>query len=378
VDTRYLFERYESTRNQAMKDLRAGKHDVAREGLLKSAELLLRLAAAADGRLRESRKANAAKLVELAKKVESMPPPGDGRRGDASAGVGGGESGDKPDGDVWRLAERPTTQFADIAGLEEVKDAISIRMILPIQHPERAQRFGVSLGGGVLLYGPPGTGKTMLARAIAGEIDAPFFTVSPADILSRWVGDAEKNIQAIFDAAREHPLAIIFIDEIEAMLPRRDAVESPVMQRLVPQVLSELEGIDKDSRNPLLFVGATNKPWALDEAVLRPGRFDEQVYVPLPDGPARQAILWSRLKERPLADDVDIDRLVTKTAGYSGADLVGLVAKVLGDAFRRSIEADGDIDVTASDFDAALARVKPSVTQPMLERYAEFAAKGPH
>lgn len=371
MDNRYLFEMFEERKAEGMELYRSGQFGAARQKLLEAAEFLYKLAGRSEGELKSSRLKNAEKLIEMAKKIKDMP---DQKPGQVHADAGGGDTEDG-DAEAWRLAERPGVRFADIAGLDDVKDAISVRMILPIQHPEKAARFGVRPGGGLLLYGPPGTGKTMLARAVAGEIDAPFFTVSPADILSRWVGDAEKNIDKLFRTARKHPLAVIFIDEIEAMLPRRDVVESPVMQRLVPQVLAELEGVDKESHNPLMFIGATNKPWSLDEAVLRPGRFDEQIYVPLPDPAARRQILFAQFAKHPLAEDVDFERLVEITENFSGADIVGLAQRVRGDVFRRAIREIDEQFIGAADIEAILTRTKPSVTREMLSRYDQFRAR---
>ncbi|MGE0433325.1 MAG: 26S protease regulatory subunit [Planctomycetota bacterium] len=376
MDNRYLFERFEERKAEGMAAFREGKHEDASRLLMEAAEILFRLAARSEGKLRDGRKQNAEKLAGMARNLRDNPPKGPGGKALSSAGAGGGEDDSDRNGDAWQLAEKPSTRFDDIAGLDEVKDAIQLRMILPLQHPDKAKQFGIRPGGGLLLYGPPGTGKTMLARAVAGEIDAPFYSVSPADILSRWVGDAEKNIDKLFSSARKHSLAVIFIDEIEAMLPRRDAVESPVMQRLVPQVLAELEGIDKERQNPLLFIGATNKPWALDEAVLRPGRFDEKVYIPLPDAAARKAILWHHLGDKPIDADLDIDDLVARTEGFSGADIVGLAQRVCGNVFRRAIESPTGADelIRRVDADAVLTKLHPSVTAEMLVRYEKFSA----
>src|SRR6195952_3724083 len=177
-------------------------------------------------------------------------------------------------------------------------------MIYPFEHPELAERFNIKPGGGILLYGPPGTGKTMLAKATAGEIDATFFRISPADVLSKWVGEAEQNIKKLFEAAAQEPRSIIFIDEIEALVPARCDDGSSVMQRVVPQILQEVEGFDKKVGRPILLMGATNVPWQLDPAMLRPGRFDEKVYIPLPDEPARRHMLGMYMSHRPLDSDV--------------------------------------------------------------------------
>src|SRR5439155_12513101 len=163
----------------------------------------------------------------------------------------------------WMVKEKPTIRFADVAGLEDVKQDIRLKMIYPFEHPDLAKKFGVRLGGGILFYGPPGTGKTMLAKATAGEVDATFFRVSAADMLSKWVGEAEQNIKKLFDAAAAEPRSIIFIDEIESLVPARRDEGSSVMQRVVPQILQGMEGFDKKNVNPILFMGATNVPWQL-------------------------------------------------------------------------------------------------------------------
>ena len=196
-------------------------------------------------------------------------------------------------------------------------------MLYPFDHPELAARFRhQARRAACSSSAPPGTGKTMLARATAGELDATFFTVSAADLLSKWVGEAEQNVKALFDAAAASERAVIFIDEIESLVPaRRDDAGSGVMQRVVPQLLQGMEGFGKKAGSPVMFMGATNVPWQLDPAVLRPGRFDEKVYVPLPDEPARRRLLEIHLERRPLADDVDLDALAARLAGYSGADV---------------------------------------------------------
>src|SRR5690606_31800858 len=193
--------------------------------------------------------------------------------------------------DQWIVKERPNLRFDDVAGLDEVKEEIRLRMIYPFTHAELAQRFGIRGGGGVLLYGPPGTGKTMLARATAGELDATFFRISPADVLSKWVGEAEQNIKKLFDAAAAEPRSVIFIDEVEALGPGMRDERSSVMRRGGPQILQVMERFDNSTAQSVLFMGATNVPWQLDPAVLRPGRFDEKVYIPLPDQPARRRML---------------------------------------------------------------------------------------
>ncbi len=271
----------------------------------------------------------------------------------------------------WLVVERPDVRFTDVAGLEDVKEQIRLKLIYPFTHPDEAKRFGVRSGGGILLYGPPGTGKTLIAKAVAGELDAAFFTVKPSEIMSKWVGEAEQNVGALFGAARAHERAVIFIDEVESLLPRRGG-NSTVMNRVVPQFLAELDGMA--GKHPgLLLIGATNVPWMIDDAAMRPGRFDEKIYVPLPDLAARQRILELNLKDRPLAPDVDLPTLAERLEGYSGADVVHICQRACEVPFLEAVTAGVQRDVTAADFEAAMGEVKPSVSAKDLKKYEAFA-----
>ncbi|MCB0057991.1 MAG: ATP-binding protein, partial [Caldilineaceae bacterium] len=260
----------------------------------------------------------------------------------------------------------------DVSGLEEVKEQIRLKLIYPFSHPAEAERYGIRSGGGILLYGPPGTGKTLIARATAGELDASFFTAKPSELMSKWVGEAEQNIQRLFTAARACPRAVIFLDEVDALLPARRGSNSSVMQRVVPQFLAELEGFGGRSET-LLFIGATNEPWSIDPAALRPGRFDEKIYVPLPDAAARRRILELNLDSRPLAADVDLDTLTVQLAGYSGADIVQTCLRASTSAFLDAVEQAVMRNIGCNDFEEALAAVRPSVTSKDLQRYERFS-----
>jgi transitional endoplasmic reticulum ATPase len=253
-----------------------------------------------------------------------------------------------------------------------VKEDIRLKMIYPFEHPELATKFGINPGGGVLLYGPPGTGKTMLAKATAGEIEATFFRISPADVLSKWVGEAEQNIKKLFDAAAQEQRAIIFIDEIEALIPARRDEGSSVMQRVVPQILQGMEGFDEKSVSPILFMGATNVPWQLDPAVLRPGRFDEKVYIPLPDLAARRKMLDIYLAKRPVAPDVDLDGLAKQLEGYSGADIKYICDRAAVVPFLRSV-AGQESDITQEILREVVADAPRSVTAEMIRRFDDWA-----
>ncbi len=358
---------YERYRKEGIEAHRGDDADRARFCLLKSAEHLFAVAKASQGRLKEERARRAAELVELANRVKSgVATHPDGRRRESDDADGEGATG----GDRYLIGERPDVTFDDIAGLEDVKDEVRLKIIYPFRHPEKAERYGIRPGGGILLYGPPGTGKTLMARAVAGETDCSFFTVKPSEILSKWVGEAEQNMAALFQSARERSPAVIFIDEIEALAPRRAENRSSVMARLVPQILAELEGFS-GRQGAILFLGATNEPWSLDPAILRPGRFDERIYIGLPDLPARQRMLEIHLEGRPLADDLDLPRIAGLIEGFSGADIRSLCRKAADDAFRRAIDGD-EAPIDQELLLQNLKDMPPSVRSEDLERFVRY------
>ncbi len=363
---------YERYRKEGIEAHRGGDASRARFCLLKSAEHLFSVAKASDGRLKEERTRRAHELVELANRVSTAQAPSrsDGKRRESDDPESGAV-----DGGRFLIGERPDVTFDDIAGLQDVKDEVRLKIIEPFQHPEKAELYGIRPGGGILLYGPPGTGKTLLARAVAGETDCAFFTVKPSEILSKWVGEAEQNMAALFEAARERSPSVIFIDEIEALAPRRTENRSSVMARLVPQILAELEGF-AGKQGAILFLGATNEPWSLDPAILRPGRFDERIYVGLPDLAARHRVLEINLENRPLADDVDLARIAGLLEGFSGADIKNLCRKGADDAFRRAIASSGDAPIDQELLLQNLKEMAPSVRPEDLERFVRYRGEG--
>jgi len=366
------FATFERLKDKGVSAYKGGDYATAKSYLIQAADCMVEMAESAkDERLRRQHEQLARELIDLARDCERLKGGSKGRRTPVKEGE---ESG--ADASEWIVRDKPTIGFDDIAGLDDVKEEIRLKMIYPLSHPELAQRYGIRTGGGVLLYGPPGTGKTMMAKAIAHEIDATFFVISPAQVLSKWVGEAEQNIKKLFDAAKAEPMSVIFIDEIEALVPKRQSDSSTVMQRVVPQILQELEGFDRKSDRCLLFVGATNKPWLLDEAMMRPGRLDARIYIPLPDAPARYKLLEMYLGTRPLADDVDLGRICDQLDGYSGADIKSLADRA---ASRRFLDAVGGAEaqpISMADVEAVIAETPPSVHAKDLAPYEEFAAAG--
>lgn len=238
--------------------------------------------------------------------------------------------------------------FDDIAGMQKVKDEIYERLILPNKEKELFESFGIGSRAGVLLYGPPGTGKTMLARAVASELDAAFFSVRPSDIMGCWVGDEEKHIRQVFTAARKHPSAVIFFDDFDALGKMRGDSREPWCDRLMAELLIQMQGVETYD-GTLLVMAATNRPWMLDSALMRSGRFSSKILVPLPDRDAREWIFRNRLSKVPHSDNLDYRMMADATKGYSGADveevcnkakIMRVIAVSKGDKIRTIIQED--------------------------------------
>lgn len=265
------------------------------------------------------------------------------------------------DGSGLLEVSRETVTLADVGGLEPVKQRIREAFLEPMRHQAIAKAFGKSLRGGLLLYGPPGTGKTYMARAVAGELGARFLTVTLADILDKYIGESEQNLHALFQKARQLAPAVLFLDEVDAIGGKRAQYSgSSGMRTVVNQLLQEMDGIGSDN-DGLFVLGATNHPWDVDTALLRPGRFDRVVLVLPPDEPAREAILRHHLAGRPVAG-IDLRAIVQRTDGFSGADLEHLAATAAEKAMMDSIASGQVRPITMADLDAALADVRPSTT----------------
>ena len=380
-----IFERYY---RRGLEAHRGGDPRTARACLLKASETLFKLAAVSSGELQRARKEKATRLLELAKSISPDARAAPGQPGGAKSSGAGNTAGatkaarataaaggadreeGEPDGNQWIVSTAPDVSMTDVAGLDDVKAVIRKRIIYPFQHPEITKKYRKQAGGGVLLYGPPGTGKTMIAKAIAHEVGATFFSVKCSDIMTKWVGEAERNIKRLFDAAREHERSVVFMDETEAIVAKRGG-DSTVMNRVIPEFLSQVDGL-ADRPGCLLLLGATNRPWDMDEAALRPGRFGELIYVPLPDMPARRQIIASALAGLPLAEEIDIDKLAARTDGYSGADLVGLCEIAKDAPYEREILTGIAQRLELDDVETALGRVRPSVSAGHLARYDKF------
>jgi AAA+ superfamily predicted ATPase len=271
----------------------------------------------------------------------------------APAGPGGGEV------TPWWEMEFPTLRLKDVGGMEAVKRRLNVAFLAPMRNPELRRAYGKSLRGGLLLFGPPGCGKTFLARATAGELGAKFIGIGLSDVLDMWIGASEQRLHAIFDSARRNAPCVIFFDELDAIGQKRVHLENyAAMRGVVNQLLSEMDGVA--SNNEGVFVlGATNHPWDVDSALLRPGRFDRVLVVLPPDEPARVAILEHHLKDRPV-QGLDLRALAGRTEGFSGADLAHLCETATENAMEESVETGAVRPIGMADFQEALRQVKPS------------------
>jgi len=254
------------------------------------------------------------------------------------------------------MVEVPDVKWSDIGGLSEVKMRLQEAVEWPLKHPESFKRMGIRPTKAILLQGPPGCGKTLLAKAVANESEANFIVVKGPQLLSMWVGESERGVREVFKKAKQTAPTIILFDEIDAIAPRRGTYAgSHVTETVVNQILTEMDGIE--SLENVIVIGATNRPDMVDPSLLRPGRFDYQLLVPPPDKEARLEIFKVHTKDMPLKD-VDLNNLVKKTEGYSGADIEGVCREAALIALRSDIKANL---VTADDFEKALKKIKPSI-----------------
>ena len=367
LDLRFFLEKADEYLRTAKTAEQTSDFVTAKFNYLKSAECLLKAAEKSPAALKKQRFSNAEKLKKYAEKLAVGPKIGSPKYQIPNADQQSQTSDFQPQ----QTDKINKTTFEQIAGLEAVKEIIRLRLIYPFLHPELADEYGKRKGGGILLYGPPGTGKTLLARAVAGEVDAAFFPIKPSEVMSKWVGESEQNIKNLFEAARQHERSVIFIDEIEALVPKRRSGQSTVMMRVVPQILAELEGFDNHN-GCLLFLGATNEPWALDPAVMRPGRFDEKILVPLPDLPARLQILKMNLEGLPIDENFDFNTLTVSLNGYSGADIRNICQKASDIPYKEALTKGTKRMINFNDFGIVLKETKPSVSKKAIEKYIKW------
>ncbi|MDQ3977821.1 MAG: CDC48 family AAA ATPase, partial [Thermoproteota archaeon] len=270
----------------------------------------------------------------------------------------------------------PRVSYEDIGGLKNEVQKVREMIELPLRHPEIFDRIGIEAPKGVLLHGPPGTGKTLLAKAVANETNANFYSISGPEIMSKFYGESEERLREVFKEAEENAPSIIFIDEIDSIAPKREEVSGDVEKRVVSQLLTLMDGIQ--SRGKLVVIGATNRPNAIDPALRRPGRFDREIDIGIPDEQGRLDILLIHTRGMPLTEDVDLESIAKVTHGFVGADLEALSKEAAMRSLRKilpeinleepkiPVEILNKIKITRQDFDEALRDVQPSAMREVL------------
>eukprot|EP00928_Gymnodinium_smaydae_P000605 TRINITY_DN10227_c0_g3_i1.p1 TRINITY_DN10227_c0_g3~~TRINITY_DN10227_c0_g3_i1.p1 ORF type:complete len:795 (-),score=270.99 TRINITY_DN10227_c0_g3_i1:44-2428(-) len=286
------------------------------------------------------------------------------------------------------VVEVPNIKWDDIGGLEETKRNLQEMILYPIDHPEKFEKFGMQPSRGVLFYGPPGCGKTLLAKAVASECSANFVSIKGPELLTMWFGESEANVRECFDKARAAAPCVLFFDELDSIGTARGSSNGDAGgagDRVMNQLLTEIDGVGV--KKNVFFIGATNRPELLDEALLRPGRLDQLIYIPLPDLPARQGILEATLKKSPIAPNVPISFIAQKTEGFSGADLAEFCQRAAKAAIRDAIAAeelkagdegmdtDAGAEITRKHFEEAFAGARRSVAINDLAKFDQFRKK---
>jgi len=267
------------------------------------------------------------------------------------------------------MIQVPNVTWEDVGGVQASREQLREGIELPLKHPDAFRRLGIRPAKGFLLFGPPGTGKTLMAKAVAREANANFIATKSSDLLSKWYGESEQQVSRLFARARQVAPTVIFIDEIDSLVPARGGGlgEPQVTERVVNTILAEMDGLEE--LQGVVVIGATNRPNLLDPALLRPGRFDELVYVPVPDEPGRLHILRIQTREMPLAEDVDLEEIARRTQGYTGADLSDVVRRAGLLALRQDL---GSQRIGRAQFEKALTEARASVTPEMEREYEEL------
>ena len=294
------------------------------------------------------------------------------------------------------VVEVPNVSWEDVGGLEDVKRELYETVQYPLEHADKFEKFGMQPSKGVLFYGPPGCGKTLLAKAIANECGANFISIKGPELLTMWFGESEANVRELFDKARAAAPCILFFDEIDSIAKARGGGASEAGgagDRVINQILTEIDGVG--ARKSVFVIGATNRPDILDNAVTRPGRLDQLIYIPLPDYKSRVSIFRANLRKSPVEPAVDIEQLASATEGFSGADITEICQRAAKNAIRESVNAGierakqvaaGEVDesspyadpvpfIRKDHFEEAMSRARRSVSDKDIRQYEQFMAK---
>lgn len=394
-------EAYKSFFQQGKDYVNAGNIPAARDAFLRAAELANDIALGAksyDTRMQYSKLANAildyvrneCVVRPVGDDSEPAMPSADGPNTDGNSRSGSGQrrgsSGTRrssgstqSDGDneftPENISDENRITFADVAGLQDVKDEIRFKVIAPMQRPDIAEKYNISAGAKILMYGPPGTGKTYIGRAIAGEVDAKFFYVRCSALIDKYMGESSKKLERLFDAAEKYDRAIIFFDEFDSVASKRGDGSGGVdaeMARFVATFLAKVDGFKPSGNKMLLLIAATNRPWVIDSAMVRGGRFDTHIYVGLPDQEAREFLVNKALKDIARDDDVDLSKLAWALEGYGGGDITSICKSIRSEPYKREILTGQPQHITRDDCNKILSASHRTVTQEELDKFARY------
>lgn len=374
MNNKPLIEAYKSFYQQAKDFYAAGDIPAAREAFLRAAELANQISIGAKSYdVKMEYHKLAAKILDFVKTGCSGKKPVTGAAG--------------TENDLPKAEEKPSftpvqpsgvsdrITFADVAGLGDVKEQITFKVLSPMQKPELAEKYHIRAGGKILLYGPPGTGKTFIARAIAGEVDAEFFAVNCQDLISKYMGDSSKQLDSLFAEAEKHEKAIIFFDEFDSVASKRGDGTGGVdaeMARFVATFLTKVDGFKPTANKMLLLIAATNRPWALDSAMLRGGRFDTQIYVGVPDQAAREFLVNRALGGIAREEDVDLSKLAWALEGYGGGDVTAICEKIKLEPYKREVLTGEAQRITREDCNKVLSSSRNVITPEELEKFKAY------
>ena len=270
-----------------------------------------------------------------------------------------------------RVLARPSRKFGDLSGLDKAKKTLLLNVVYPIRFQELSREFNIKGSHGILLYGPPGNGKTLIAESVAGEADIKFLEVNPAFLYNELFGKFEKNLTKLFHLARELSPCVIFFDEVDTLMPRRDHLSESVIRRGVSQFLIEINKIMEEEGSQIFIIAATNLPWEIDPAMLRPGRFDLKLYIPPPDLGARRDMFRRCLANSHYNTAIDVDYLAKLTEGFSAADIIFVCRKSSENVFLETINGGKSRVIDQKDLIEAISNVTPSISRNLVKRYEE-------
>lgn len=271
-----------------------------------------------------------------------------------------------------RYVKHPTRNFKDVMGMDEIKKSLQTNVIYPLQFRELSEEFGLKTNGGILFYGPPGNGKTYLAESLAGEAGISFLELNPAFLYNEYFGKYEKNISEIFKLARETAPNILFFDEVETLIPKRENTDHSVVKRGVTQLLIEINKLMSEEQSKTYLVAATNLPWDIDPAMLRPGRFDLKIYVPLPNRGDREALIERLLKSTAFSKDISAREIADLTDGFSVSDVDFIIRQSAEKVFYEAVGSGIKRKITKEDILDSISRIKPSSNKTIIQKYNQF------